>query len=99
MDRIRFLAFLRAVEREAATWGYFGDVLAEADIIPLVGTRRQQFDQCTIYADVRPRPANEAERQLVKRLIRAVVLTSQPREYAVATTAKFARERARRSVV
>ncbi len=61
MDHIRFLAFLRAVESEAAGLGYYGDVLTDANVIPLVGTQRQQFDQCTIYVDVRPRPRNEAE--------------------------------------
>ena len=103
MDRIRFFALLRAVEREAAAWGYHGDMLAEVETIPLVGNPQQQFDQCTIYVDVRPRPANEAERQLVKRLIRAAVLTSptvEPVSTAPqSTTTKIARERVRRRVV
>jgi hypothetical protein len=76
MDRIRFLALLRGVEREARKWGYVGDVLAELDGLPLVGNVQEQFDQAAIYVDVRPRPTNGRERQLLKRLIRAVVLTS-----------------------
>lgn len=76
MNHIRFLAMVRGVEREGMKRGYKGDVLAEAQEIPLVGNPQQQFDQCTIYADVQPRPQTERERAVLKRLVRAVVLTS-----------------------
>jgi hypothetical protein len=74
---ITFTRFLRAVESEAARWGYRGDALAKD--VPLVGNVQQQFDQAAIYVDVRPRPENDRERKLLKRLIRAAVLTSPPR--------------------
>lgn len=78
MQSTKFLALVRGVKREAARWGYHGDVLTDQARIPLVGTVQQQHDQATIYIDVDPRPVNERERELLKRLIRAVVLTEQP---------------------
>jgi hypothetical protein len=87
MDYIKRCAFVRAVKREAARWGYRGDVLTEPDRIPLVGTVQQQHHLATIYHDVEPRPRTENEREFVKRLCRAVVLTEQPD-----SCAKFAQE-------
>jgi hypothetical protein len=74
MDRIKFLAVLRSVKSEASKWGYHGDVLADPDQVPRVGTLREQVIIATIWVDVRPRPVNEAERQLLARLVRAAVL-------------------------
>jgi hypothetical protein len=76
MDRIRFLAIVRAVRQHAARWGYRGDILTDAGRVPMVGTYGQQLAIMTIAADVRPRPASDEERRLLSRLVRAAVLTS-----------------------
>lgn len=74
MDRIRFFSIVRAIEREAARWGYHGDLFAESEDVPLIGTYRQQMQLATIGADISRGPTSTADRQLTNRLIRAAVL-------------------------
>jgi hypothetical protein len=85
MDPIRFLALLRGVKNEAAKLGYHGDALAEGDSVPDCGTYEQEMAIASIRLDVRPRPTNDAQRQLVLRLVRAVVLGS-PQTATAATS-------------
>lgn len=92
MEYIRRCAFVRAVRREAERWGYRGDLYAET--VPLVGSVQQQHHLAAIYVDVRPRPQTEKEREFVKRLCRAAVLTTQPAPATEHTPARATRVRA-----
>ena len=75
MDRIKFLAMLRAVKQQAAKLGYCGDALA--DDVPLIGTLRQQSAIAMIGADVGgPWLRTTRDRELLGRFVRAAVLTS-----------------------
>ncbi len=77
MDRIKFLAVVRAVTQQAAKFGYSGDVLADAADVPLVGTPRQQLAIAMIGADVGgPWLRTTRDRELLGRFVRAAVLTS-----------------------
>jgi hypothetical protein len=98
MDRIRFFRTVKAVEREAAHWGYHGDALADEGRIPDVGTYDQQMAIATIGVDVLPGPMSTRDRQLVNRMIRGAVLLSRPprEEFPkVDNTRIMARERRR----
>lgn len=91
MDRIRFVALVRGVEREAARRGYRGDALADPDDVPDCGTLRQEDAAACLWLDIQPRPKTERERRLLHRLCRAVVLTSampQPKTRPAARRAR-----------
>ncbi len=77
MERITFLARVRAVRNAAETLGYRGDVLADPRDVPLVGTERQQFATIDVALAAWPHPANDEERELVGRLVRAAVLAAR----------------------
>jgi hypothetical protein len=76
MHHIQFLRLVRDVAREAKHRGYYGDVLADQDRVPLIGSRNQQMAIATLACDCTPQPATHRERELVRRLARAAVLTS-----------------------
>lgn len=81
MNRIKFLALLRAVRNEAAKFGFHGDLYADVEDVPLVGTLQQQFAIVAIRAGINLQLTNESERRLLSRLVRAAVLTSPTGEF------------------